>query len=196
MNTKRNTMIAPLSMILLTIAMGGYLIVQKPQATLAFLIAMFALPFFWFLIERKRFRGDLNPRQLEDREMIRYSITGAGLMLVVPLALTILFTSGIDWITDEMEQRTMGIVFGLVFAAYGNAMPKRPVSLSEDGDAPAKTQAFNRFSGLMFVLTGLAYVLAWIFIPISIALPAAMTVLVLGIGFVIVRAARLKMKLY
>jgi hypothetical protein len=188
--TRPNTPIyIPLAMILGTFVFGGIMIMREPSLAWVFAGAMAFLPIAWAFIELRKFRGELDDHAMEDRSTVRASIAGAGLLLVVPLALTVLFTSGFSWITDAIEQRTMGIVFGLVMALYGNRYAKRPASLS-DGEASATgQQAFIRFSAQVFVITGLIYTAIWIFAPLDPALPISMTVLVLGSGSVMVRGA-------
>lgn len=189
MNPARPHLLAPLTMIGSILVLGSIMITRKPEVAPVFGFAMGILPIAWFLIEKVRFRGELDESAREDRMMVRNSVAAAGLMMAVPLGLTVLFTSGITAITDDFEQRAMGIVFGMVFAAYGNFVPKRPVSLSKGECSPAGQQAFNRFSGLMFMLTGLAYAGVWIFVPLDYALPASMAVLLTGVGIPMLRAA-------
>lgn len=190
--TRLNTpIILPLSIITGILVFGGVMIVREPDMAWIFGGAMAFLPIGWFITEKFKFRGELDDSAREDRETLRFSITGAGVLLLVPLALTVLFTSGLDWITDAIEQRTMGIVFGLVMALFGNMYGKRPVSLSKAKCSTSKQQAFIRVSAKTFVLTGLIYGAVWIFVPLDIGLPVSMAILVLGSGSVVARAALL-----
>lgn len=183
--------ILPLAIITGIMVFGGIMIFREPDMALVFGGTMAFLPVGWFIIERSKFRGELDDNASEDRATLRFSITGAGVLLLAPLALTVLFTSGLNWVTDAIEQRTMGIVFGLVMAFYGNMYGKRPVSLSKAKSSTSKQQAFIRLSAKTFVLTGLIYGAVWIFVPLDIGLPVSMVILVLGSGSVVARAALL-----
>lgn len=189
MNTTRPNLIPPLVMLTLVIVLGVVMIVREPDMTWLWAFAMTIMPLCWFLIERLRFRGELTDFEREDRVTIRTSVAGAGLMLAVPLGLTVLFTSGIETITDAIEQRAMGITFAVVMVLWGNFVPKRLASLSGKECSPQGQQAFNRFSGLMFMTTGLLYGLIWAFVPLDLALPASMTVLGFGMAILMGRAA-------
>lgn len=188
MNTTRPNLIAPLVMLTIVIALGAVMIVREPDMTLLWAFAMAIMPVCWFVIELLRFQGELSDFEREDRVAIRTSIAGAGLMLAVPLALTVLFTSGFETITDAFEKRAMGISFAVVMILWGNFVPKRAASLSGKECSPQGQQAFNRFSGLMFMTTGLLYGLIWAFAPLDFALPASMTVLGIGMAIMMGRA--------
>lgn len=103
----------------------------------------------------------------------------AGLMMVVPLCMTVIkMLGGID--TSEASQRLTMVFVGLWFVATGNMLPKtlRPLAaLRCDG---ARIQAAQRAAGWAWVLTGLAYSSTWIWAPLALAKPLSMTVLVVG----------------
>lgn len=189
MNTTRPNLFPPLIMLTLVLALGAVMIVREPGLTLVWGFAMAVMPVSWFIVERLKFRGELTEFEREDRTSVRTSVAMAGLMLAVPLALTVLFTSGFEAITDNVEQRAMGITFAVVMVLWGNYVPKRPASLSGSECSPSGQQAFNRFAGLMFMTTGLLYGLIWAFAPLDLALPVAMGVLAVGMGIMMARAA-------
>lgn len=189
MNTTRPNLIPPLVMLTLVIVLGAVMIVREPDMIWLWAFAMAIMPLCWFVLERLRFRGELTDFEREDRVAIRTSVAGAGLMLAVPLGLTVLFTSGFETITDAFEQRAMGITFAAVMILWGNFVPKRAASLSGKECSPQGQQAFNRFSGLMFMTTGLLYGLIWAFAPLDLALPVSMTVLGIGMAIMMGRAA-------
>lgn len=189
MNTTRPNLIPPLVMLTLVIVLGAVMIVREPGMAWVWGFAMAIMPVCWFVIERLRFRGELTDFEREDRVAIRTSVAGAGVMLAVPLGLTVLFTSGFVIITDAFEQRAMGVSFAIVMVLWGNFVPKRAASLSGKECSPEGQQAFNRFSGLMFMTTGLLYGLIWAFAPLDLALPVSMTVLGIGMAIMMGRAA-------
>lgn len=59
-------------------------------------------------------------------------------------------------------------------------------------DDPVKVQAFQRFVGWVFVLTGLGFTIAWLLLPLDVANPVAMTCLVAGMIITVSATLRLK----
>ena len=57
---------------------------------------------------------------------------------------------------------------------------------------PARGQAFQRFVGWVFVLTGLGFTIAWLLLPLDVANPVAMTCLVVGMIITVSATLRLK----
>ncbi|WP_300529794.1 hypothetical protein [Maricaulis sp.] len=187
MNPDRPQIITPMIMTALVITFGCLSAWLNPDAAVLFLAVAAGFPVVWLLVERLKFRGAVSEEAMEELSSIRNAITSAGLMLAIPLAMTAAYTSQLVQMNDDFEQRTMGVVFGLVFAAYGNLVPKRGVSLKSTSCDRASEQAFNRFAGRMFMLTAVVYAAIWAFAPIDWALYAAMAVLVCGIGLVMLR---------
>ena len=187
MSLDRPQFITPMIMTGLVVALGITSAWLNPEAAWLFLAVAAGFPVVWLLVERLKFRGALSEEALEELASIRNAITSAGLMLAIPLAMTSAYSSELVQMNDDIEQRTMGVVFGLVFAAYGNLVPKRGVSLKSTQCHRASEQAFNRFAGRMFMLTAVVYAAVWAFAPLDWALFAAMPVLVSGIWLVMLR---------
>lgn len=193
MTPKPLSPVFPLIMLGTIALLGAVMWMREPQGGAAFAIAIFLLPIAWAFIEwRHRGSETSDPADIEELSTVRYSILGAGLMIAVPLAITLAISLGLTGsLSDEVERRGMGIVFGIVFLLYGNNVPKRPVTLSRKGCSPGAIQAQTRFAGRTFMLTALVYTLIWLFAPIAWALPASMIVLIGGVGLVMLRAFQL-----
>ncbi|MEQ8405216.1 MAG: hypothetical protein RKE49_08965 [Oceanicaulis sp.] len=157
----------PLSAVLATGALAGLMVVEEPGSAPLWVLAGVMLPTAWLILETVAFAGDLSIKRREARDRVRLAITIASVMLALPLALTLLFTSGMVTASDAVEQRALGAAFGLGLVIYGNWSTKAPVEL----DAPdaARQQARARVFAAAFVLAGLGCALAWLAAPISLA---------------------------
>ena len=94
---------------------------------------------------------------------------------------------------EDVSTRLTQAVTGLFFVWMGNAMPKAltPLSGPQCSGDPMKAQAFQRFVGWTWVLTGLAYSISWLILPLSLAKPVALTCLFVGMGITITATFRL-----
>lgn len=192
MSRTSNSVLGPMVMVVLTFSLGALAAYREPEGMIAFLIAALFLPVAWTVIEIKKRNEERDERFYESQATIRWSISAAGLLMVAPLAFTLVVSYGVtEALGDDLEQRIMGVLFGVIFLLYGNAAPKRPVALKDAGCSPERVQAQSRFAGRMFVLTGLAYTLIWAFAPIEWALPVAMAVLFSGVIVVMASAVNL-----
>ena len=107
---------------------------------------------------------------------INSSLIWAALMIGSALLLTMLEGQGI--IPDGGERGT-GVVIGLVLAWTGNLMPKwgAAKSCAKDGEA----FRMRRFAGIVLMLGGIGYALAFVFAPLEQAAYWAMLPVVLAL---------------
>lgn len=122
---------------------------------------------------------------------IKRGLLFAGLMLACAFAGRLALRAGLIHDPDIAQRATM-ILLGLFFAASGNAMPKTLVPLSIQQCDGARAQAFQRFAGWIFVLSGLAYALSWLLLPIALAQPVSVSFLLGGTALVAARVIRLR----
>jgi hypothetical protein len=84
----------------------------------------------------------------------------AGLMLSVGLGGKLALAFGvID--NQDLSQRLTSALVGVFLAAIGNATPKMLTPMSAMACDGARTQAFQRFSGWTWFMTGLTYAMVW-----------------------------------
>jgi len=122
---------------------------------------------------------------------IKRGLVFAGLMLACAFGGRLALRAGL--IHDpEIAQRASMVLLGLFFAASGNAMPKTLVPLSIQQCDGARAQAFQRFAGWTFVLSGLAYALSWLLLPTALATPVSVSFLLGGTALVAARVIRLR----
>lgn len=172
---------------------------MKIQLAPALLTASFALAVWnWFLTPQRAlawsatlfFVGCMaaalivtSRRANNAAEPIRRAVVFAGLMLVVALTAKLVVAFGGPGNVD-ISRRTTMILLGVLMAMTGNEMPKTLTPLSALQCDPARIQAFQRFAGWTWVLTGLSFSTAWVVLPMTIARPVS-TVLLLGGMFLI-----------
>jgi hypothetical protein len=121
-------------------------------------------------------------------------IRRAALFVGAILACTLLakFATKVGVFTDaDTAKRLSMAIMGFFFVFTGNATPKILTPLSELRCDPAKVQAFQRFSGWMWVLTGLAFSAIWLLSPLDVASPLSKMVLLGGTLTVAVRLLQL-----
>jgi hypothetical protein len=124
-----------------------------------------------------------------ERQLLVASAITAGLLLSTSLAFAIALKIGLA--DETLRDRVQGLLMGLVLVAMGNFVPKLVPSLAANRCSPARTQAAKRFAGWTFVLAGLAYAGAWIFLTPANARNAAIITCAFGATLVISRFALL-----
>ena len=125
--------------------------------------------------ESNRFRRDLVP-----------GLVTAAFMVAVPLLARIAARQGWTGANEVAARAPMAIVAAFIVAT-GNTLPKRLPPLRDEGVEGACNQSFFRFAGWTWVLTGLAFGLAWLFLPQDAAATATLVILPLGIALIAFR---------
>ena len=125
------------------------------------------------------------------------SVTGGvvfgGLMMIIPLAVTLAHAYGVVGDPGSGRRLTM-IILGGYLVVTGNALPKQfPTTLSmQCGGDGARLQAFQRFAGWLWVLCGLGFATAWLALPIDAAEPVSIAFVATAMIVTIVRLLRLR----
>lgn len=142
----------------------------------------------WLLprsMERAAAASGWNTSRRNGVDSIRGAVVFASLILIAGLGPDVAVGLGLvdPGIGGEFGRRGAMVLTGLFLMLTGNAMPKTLTPLSSaccGGDA-AKTQAFQRFFGWTWVLMGLGFTIVWLTLPVEIARPVSMTLVVLAI---------------
>lgn len=171
----------------LAFPLAGVLAVREPDEGWMFILGAIFLPVAWLLVETLKFSNQENKPSEEDRVTLRKSIRSAGILILIPMGLTVVFTSGFTWITDAWEIRILGSAFGIAMIVIANAIPKRPTSLSPGSASQAQRQAIARFSGLVLMITGALYILAAFITPQDYSAIALSAIAVCGSLLVVAR---------
>jgi hypothetical protein len=117
---------------------------------------------------------------MTDTKAIRTAVVMAGAILVSSAALVVMRKLGA--IDHETSTRLLAAGFGLIVAFQGNAIPKTLTALRADRDREARAQACRRRAGWTFLIAGLGYSAVWLLLPLPLAMPVSMAVLVIGIA--------------
>ncbi len=132
-----------------------------------------------------------NEAQRRAGDAIRHAVVFSGLMLAIPLMGTLAVRLG--WIHDtDLSKRMVMVLVGAFFAFTGNAMPKTLTPLSALQCDAARLQAFQRFSGWTWVLTGLGFAVAYLVLPLGLAKPISLVLMMTGMLLVAVQLIRLR----
>lgn len=117
----------------------------------------------------------LIPRRLEEEgarrrmaDEIRRGIAYAGVIVV--LSLGVKLAAALGTAADvELSWRAIMAILGAFFVFTGNTIPKMLRPLTADPEDAARVQAFQRFTGWTWVLTGIAFAIGWLWLPASLA---------------------------
>ena len=181
--------LAPALLVLSTLLAAANWVLQPARAgawaaTLAFLGCMVVA-----LLFAQRRTG--NEAQRRAGDAIRHAVVFAGLMLAIPLSMRLGTALGVLHDAD-LSRRTTMVLMGAFIAFTGNAMPKTLTPLSALQCDAAKVQAFQRFAGWTWVLTGVAYAILWLVLPLGLAKPVSVVLLMTGMLAVAVQLVRLR----
>ena len=110
------------------------------------------------------------------------AVLGAGALITTALVLNNLTANG--HIDGEFSKRAMQALIGLLLVVTGNVLPKKLEPLSEARCDPSKEQTMKRFAGKTFVVAGLGYTFAWLFVPIQYA--STVSIVIVGTSVLLV----------
>lgn len=165
---------------------------RNPDAALAWAAALatFAAMIAALHLSRRAVRrSTTDAAAARSFEQISTAVVFAGLMMGIPLALTLARSYGlVDGL--DVARRSTGVLTGLFLVMLGNVMPKNLPPLSSGCDG-ARQQAFHRLAGWTWVLCGLASAIGWLVLPIDLAETAAIVLVVAAIAVTIVLIGRL-----
>ncbi len=125
------------------------------------------------------------------RDAIRRAIVFASLMLAIALSLKLAAALGAAAHHDLAERATM-VILGAFIVVTGNELPKTLTPLSVLRCDAARAQAFHRFAGWAWVLSGLALSVAWLALPVGIAQRVTLILLPTCMLTIAWQAARLR----
>jgi hypothetical protein len=183
--------LAPVASLLAVLAATANWYLQPDRAA-AWAAAIVWVSLAWgvatFLVRRQSRQN----QEAHDRasHLVRQGLTFAGTIILISLSVTLAGTLGAIDETD-LSRRAANVIAGAFMVFMGNAMPKMLTPLAQMQCHGSRMQAFQRFTGWTWVLTGLAYALAWIALPIGIAKPASMAMVLAGLLVAVAQIARL-----
>jgi len=182
-----------LAVLAMAFPLAAIMVMRKQDDGLIFVLGALFLPVAWAIVETVKFGGKGSTHNHEDRVTLRQSVRSAGVLVLIPMTLTVVFTSGLTWINDEMEVRIMGTAFGVAMMIIANAIPKRPASMRDGATNASQRQAFARFAGLVLMVTGALYAIASFVTPSDHAALVMVLITVGGSSVVILRCIAMAM---
>jgi hypothetical protein len=138
------------------------------------------------IARRLRSRGILSP----STDDISRGVGFAAVMMVIALSGKLLQTLGVIDDGSLARRLTMALV-GVLLAMIGNATPKRLTPLSALGCDGARNQAFQRFAGWTWFMAGLTFAMVWLVMPLDVAKPLSIVVIVAGMLLVATQLIRM-----
>ena len=170
------------------VAASWYLRSPRASWPAAALLAVLAL--VWVVTySLRRSTNQGSPRRAVDA--MQQAIVFAASILVLSLAAKLAADLGLLAGAD-LARRTGMAITGLFVAFMGNALPKTLTPLSRLQCDPGRVQAFQRFAGWTWVLAGVGYAIAWLVLPLDLARPVSMSLLVSAIVVVLIQMIRLR----
>lgn len=97
----------------------------------------------------------------------------------------------LEFLSDPVTKRGVGLTIGLMLIMAGNYLPKFVLPLSDRAYRVPALLSAERFSGWVLVLTGLVYAIVLIIAPIDDALFRASLVGLAGFGLVVINWVRI-----
>jgi hypothetical protein len=175
MSTNRALSNVAVAMMALPVIIAAALCYLRPDRAWAYAICMLFLPAAWAL--KTRFKN------AEARKRISYAMIVSSLVISVPLATSLAAALGlIDGPTvHAIGDRVANVLAGLCIVFLGNQLPKMLPPLSDASCDAATIQSVRRRTGWAHVLAGLAFAVLWLVLPVPLARPIGIAVIVAGI---------------
>ena len=176
-----------LAMMALPAVLAIALCVASPDRDAAWAIGGVGLPILVFAAKPLRRAEDAISASSEElaRERQRVfsgAVVWASLVICLPLAARLAEAARLvdPFIANAMATRWTNVVASGFLIFQGNRLPKILLPLSTCSD-PARIQTVRRRTGMAYVLAGVAFAGAWLILPVSLAQPAGLVILALGI---------------
>jgi hypothetical protein len=169
------------------LAIWNWYVQPQHAAVWAITLTTLAIMMLAALAARRSTSG-ASSRRAADSIMV--GIVFAGLMLASSLGLKLATALGATGRSD-LAQRMLMVILGAFFTFTGNALPKTLTPLAAKCDG-ARVQAFQRLAGWTWVLTGLTFGTAWLVLPVRLAQPVSLVLLLGGMLVIATQIVRLR----
>jgi hypothetical protein len=170
------------------LAAGNWYLQPERAAAWASAVLLIGCMSLAFLLAPRRAGSEAARRR---GDSIRNGIVFAGLILVISLGMKLATALGAIQDADLARRATM-VILGGFLAFTGNTMPKTHTPLSALQCDAARAQAFQRFAGWSWVLTGLALAVVWLVLPLDLAKPVSLVLLMSSMLMIVAEVVRLR----
>ena len=182
-STRNHTRLARLAVLVAGLAGAGWLV--RPAHAGGWIIGFAAMGSIWGAVAIMERGRPFSAYSESEIGFLLTSVAAGG--FAIALALAIKLADALGAHDTALLQRAFGVGMGGMLVLMGNAVPKVLAPMTEKRCAPSRTQALQRFTGWVFVLAGIGYAAAWIFLPRDRAGDAAIGIGVLAICLVALR---------
>ena len=176
---------------LLAILVAGLAVADwwlRPAHAAGWMIALAAMGAMWGAVALMARARPVSAWSDSEVGFLLTAVTVGGFAFALALAIKLADALGVH--DNAMLQRAFGVGMGGVLLVMGNAIPKVLAPLTAKQCTPSRTQTQQRFAGWTFVLAGIGYATAWIFLPQARAGDAAIGIGVLALCVVALRVVR------
>jgi hypothetical protein len=179
MTTHRTLSNLALAMMAPPVILGAALCYLRPGQAWAWAIAMLVLPVA--ALARAKMMGA--ETTVDARKAISGAMIFVSLLISLTLAAPLAAALGLidDTLARAIARRAASVFVGVFFVLRGNRLPKMLTPLADTRCDPAALQTLQRRTGWAYVLAGLAYTVLWLVLPVRLAAPIGVAVIVAGI---------------
>ncbi|HKM91029.1 MAG TPA: hypothetical protein VJX29_10465 [Candidatus Acidoferrales bacterium] len=186
--------LAPSLWVLSTAVAAGnwYLQPEGGRAWAASVVLLGCLTLAFLLALRRSPEGstEAEAAQRRFRDSLRRGILFAGLMVLFSLSWRLATALGAASDPDVWRRATMA-VGGSFLVVTGNGIPKTLTPWSCLQDDTVRIQAFQRFVGWTWVLTGLALAITWLVLPVELA--GSLTLILVPTALLLIAAQTIRL---
>jgi hypothetical protein len=184
LSRRAHVQIASIALIVAVLGVANW--IREPTRWVVWLVSIAFMAAIWIVV-LARARTAAASQNDSERSLLVASAIMAGLLLAASLALALVGEFGLA--DQSLRVRAQGVVMGLVVIAMGNFLPKFVPSLAPKRYSAARAQSAQRFAGWTFVLAGLGYAGAWIFLEPAYAGIAATATCATAAALIFARTA-------
>jgi hypothetical protein len=175
MRTNRTLSDLAVAMMALPFVLGTALCYLRPDRAWIWAIGMLLLPAAWAMKARLK--------NADARKRVCYAVIFSSVAISISLGSSLAAALGL---IDEPTVRAIGdrltnVLAGLFLVFLGNQLPKMLPPLPHAPRDAATIQSVRRRIGWTHVLSGLALAILWLVLPVQLARPIGIAIIVVGI---------------
>lgn len=167
----------------LPVVFGACLCFLRPEASWAWVTVMLIVPVSWLGIKAAGDRLGPVGTIVFPRSVTAGAMIFASLLLAVSLGAPLAAALGLidTSLAHLIGSRGVYVLAGCYFILRGNRLPKVLTPLADVQCDPATMQTVQRRTGWAYVLAGITLAVLWLVLPVHLAQPIGITVVVAGI---------------
>jgi len=182
------------SLLVSGIVLAAWNWVLQPDRTIVWAVVMLLFACMTWALRVAMRRSNDNGEEARRRsdQSLKEGVVVAGLIMVLCLGGVLAKKLGMSGDSNLSWRGTM-IILGVFFAVTGNTIPMGLPAMSSLRHDPASVQACRRFAGWTWVLTGVAFTVCWLVLPVEKAQPLSLALLMGGMIAILGQMIRLRL---